>query len=119
MLQMESIIRHCFVLNPKEYAKAHDEGDDIFMCEYEYDIQWHSFKRLADIDNGDEVRKVQLSVYFSIKMEPTHSQKNKKGSHHPVAINLLLLFVGRKVKILTLMKIGNLPRMLSLIQMKM
>lgn len=51
---MESIIRHCFVLNPKEYAKAHDEGDDIFMCEYEYDIQWHSFKRLADIDNDDE-----------------------------------------------------------------
>jgi hypothetical protein len=63
---------------------------------------------------------VQLSVYFSIKMEPTHSKKkNKKGSQHSVAINLLLLFVGRKVKILTLMKIGNLPRMLSLIQMKM
>lgn len=53
-IEMESIIRHCFVLNPKEYAKAHDEGDDIFMCEYEYDIQWHSFKRLADIDNDDE-----------------------------------------------------------------
>ncbi|KAJ6670816.1 ORIGIN RECOGNITION COMPLEX SUBUNIT 1 [Salix viminalis] len=53
-IEMESIIRHCYVMNPKEYAKAHDEGDDIFMCEYEYDIQWHSFKRLADIDNGDE-----------------------------------------------------------------
>ncbi|KAF9675535.1 hypothetical protein SADUNF_Sadunf09G0042300 [Salix dunnii] len=53
-IEMESIIRHCFVMNPKDFAKAHNEGDDIFLCEYEYDIQWHSFKRLADIDNGDE-----------------------------------------------------------------
>jgi len=87
MLQMESIIRHCFVLNPKEYAKAHDEGDDIFMCEYEYDIHWHSFKRLADIDNGDEVRKVQLSVYFSIKMEPTHSKKKKQKRKSTLSCN--------------------------------
>lgn len=51
---MESIIRHCNVMSPKEYAKANDQGDDVFLCEYEYDIQWHSFKRLAEIDN-DEV----------------------------------------------------------------
>jgi origin recognition complex subunit 1 len=43
-------------MNPKEYAKAINEGDDVFLCEYEYDIYWHSFKRLADIDNGEEVR---------------------------------------------------------------
>ncbi|KAK8630325.1 hypothetical protein V6N13_079123 [Hibiscus sabdariffa] len=51
--EMESIIRHCNVMSPKEYAKATDEGDDVFLCEYEYDIQWHSFKRLAEIDDDE------------------------------------------------------------------
>ena len=36
-------------------ALASNEGDDIFLCEYEYDIIWHTFKRLAEIDNGGEV----------------------------------------------------------------
>ncbi|KAK9029448.1 hypothetical protein V6N11_026565 [Hibiscus sabdariffa] len=52
-IEMESIIRHCNVMSPKEYAKANDEGDDVFLCEYEYDIHWHSFKRLAEIDNDE------------------------------------------------------------------
>ena len=52
---MDSILRHCSVMNPKEYTKAINEGDDVFLCEYEYDIHWHSFKRLADIDDGKEV----------------------------------------------------------------
>ncbi|XVF04701.1 hypothetical protein REPUB_Repub05bG0107700 [Reevesia pubescens] len=52
-IEMESIIRHCKVMSPKEYAKANDEGDDIFLCEYEYDIHWHSFKRLVEIDNDE------------------------------------------------------------------
>ena len=56
LLQMESIIRLCYVMSPKEFTKANNEGDDIFLCEYEYDIHWHSFKRLAEIDNGEEVR---------------------------------------------------------------
>lgn len=53
-IEMESILRHCFVKSPKEYAKASNEGDDVFLCEYEYDIRWHSFKRLADIDDDEE-----------------------------------------------------------------
>ncbi|KAL2968524.1 hypothetical protein AAZX31_15G033400 [Glycine max] len=53
-IEMESVLRHCHVMTPKEYAKASDEGDDVFLCEYEYDIHWHSFKRLADIDNETE-----------------------------------------------------------------
>lgn len=57
MLQMESILRHCSVMSPKEYAKATNEGDDVFLCEYEYDIRWHTFKRIAEIDDDDEVRK--------------------------------------------------------------
>ena len=55
MLQMECVLRHCFVMNPKEYAKANCEGDDVFLCEYEYDIHWHSYKRLAEIDDDEEV----------------------------------------------------------------
>ncbi|KAK9154976.1 hypothetical protein Sjap_002456 [Stephania japonica] len=54
-IEMESIIRHCSVLNPNEFSKASDEGDDVFLCEYEYDVHWHSFKRLTDIANGEEV----------------------------------------------------------------
>ncbi|KAG4978787.1 hypothetical protein JHK84_038479 [Glycine max] len=53
-IEMESVLRHCHVMTPKEYAKASNEGDDVFLCEYEYDIHWHSFKRLADIDNETE-----------------------------------------------------------------
>nr|GME04333.1 origin of replication complex subunit 1A-like [Ipomoea batatas] len=52
--EMESIIRHCYILTPKEFSKANNGGDDIFLCEYEYDIRWHSFKRIADIDDGEE-----------------------------------------------------------------
>ncbi|GFY98911.1 origin of replication complex 1B [Actinidia rufa] len=51
---MESILRHCYVMNPKEFGSAKNEGDDVFLCEYEYDIHWHSFKRLAEIDNDEE-----------------------------------------------------------------
>ncbi|KAF5740602.1 origin of replication complex subunit 1B-like [Tripterygium wilfordii] len=53
-IEMESIIRHCYVKNVEEYATASNEGDDVFLCEYEYDIRWQSFKRLAEIDNGEE-----------------------------------------------------------------
>ncbi|KAI9122498.1 hypothetical protein K1719_006338 [Acacia pycnantha] len=57
-IEMEYIIIHCFVMTPKEFAKA-NEGDDIFFCEYEYDVHWHAFKRLAEIDNENQV-KVEL-----------------------------------------------------------
>ncbi|PON89187.1 Zinc finger, FYVE/PHD-type [Trema orientale] len=53
-IEMECVLRHCSVKNPKEYAKSNDEGDDVYLCEYEYDIHWHSFKRLAEIDDNEE-----------------------------------------------------------------
>ncbi|KAL2540899.1 Origin of replication complex subunit 1A [Abeliophyllum distichum] len=53
-VEMESIIRHCYVMNPKEFARAGNDGDDVFLCEYEYDMRWHSFKRIAEIDNYEE-----------------------------------------------------------------
>ncbi|KAK4785850.1 hypothetical protein SAY86_002539 [Trapa natans] len=53
-IEMESVVRHCSVKNPKEYGKD-NVGDDVFMCEYEYDVLRHSFKRLPEIEkNGGE-----------------------------------------------------------------
>ncbi|CAN4116611.1 unnamed protein product [Withania somnifera] len=51
--QMEAVIRHCYVMYPKEFEKARNEGDDVFLCEYEYDIHWHSFKRIYAIEDND------------------------------------------------------------------
>ncbi|KAI0493122.1 hypothetical protein KFK09_027398 [Dendrobium nobile] len=56
-IEMESVVRHCYVMNPREFAEANNEGDDVFYCEYEYDVRWHSFKRLAEVadtDNDEE-----------------------------------------------------------------
>ncbi|KAF5192232.1 Origin recognition complex subunit [Thalictrum thalictroides] len=53
-VEMESVLRHCSVMSPKEFSKATNGGDDVFLCEYEYDVHWHSFKRLAEIDNEKE-----------------------------------------------------------------
>ncbi|KAG0487255.1 hypothetical protein HPP92_009350 [Vanilla planifolia] len=56
-IEMESVIRHCYVMNPREFGGAINDGDDVFYCEYEYDVRWHSFKRIADVidaDNNEE-----------------------------------------------------------------
>ncbi|MCD7457200.1 Origin recognition complex, subunit 1 [Datura stramonium] len=52
-VEMESVIRHCYVMYPKEFEKAGNDGDDVFLCEYEYDIHWHSFKRISEIEDND------------------------------------------------------------------
>ncbi|XP_042377517.1 origin of replication complex subunit 1-like isoform X1 [Zingiber officinale] len=53
-IEMECVIRHCYAMNPKAYSEAKDAGDDVFYCEYEYDIHWHNFKRITDIDDANE-----------------------------------------------------------------
>ncbi|OAO89086.1 hypothetical protein AXX17_ATUG04640 [Arabidopsis thaliana] len=52
-IEMECILRHCSVKCPKEFSKASNDGDDVFLCEYEYDVHWRSFKRLAELVDGD------------------------------------------------------------------
>ncbi|XP_025810599.1 origin of replication complex subunit 1 isoform X1 [Panicum hallii] len=56
-IEMETILRHCSVMCPKDFRDANDGGDDVFYCEYEYDIHWHNFKRLADIDDEPEIKE--------------------------------------------------------------
>ncbi|CAF1921146.1 BnaC02g48720D [Brassica napus] len=49
-----------------EFAKASDDGDDVFLCEYEYDVNWHILKPLAELADGDcendHVRKEEEEV---------------------------------------------------------
>ncbi|KAG7619698.1 Bromo adjacent homology (BAH) domain [Arabidopsis suecica] len=52
-IEMECILRHCSVKCPKEFSKASNDGDDVCLCEYEYDVHWRSFKRLAELVDGD------------------------------------------------------------------
>ncbi|BBN09249.1 hypothetical protein Mp_4g18200 [Marchantia polymorpha subsp. ruderalis] len=48
--EMDSILRHCYVMSPDDYKKSAHEGDDVFYCEYEYNERWCRFKRI-DYDN--------------------------------------------------------------------
>ncbi|KAI9074857.1 hypothetical protein K1719_043165 [Acacia pycnantha] len=113
-IEMESIIRHCFVMTPKGFAKA-NEGDDIFFCEYEYDVHWHTFKRLAEIDNDNQVGEEPDSdedwnlcnESDSDTDDVEYDAENLKGpqpqpsSNHEPAANL------RKGKFFGLQKIGT------------
>ncbi|KAH7405180.1 hypothetical protein KP509_15G059900 [Ceratopteris richardii] len=45
-----SIFRKCCVLGPVEFRSSGREGDDVFLCEYEYDCQFETFKRIGDED---------------------------------------------------------------------
>ncbi|XP_020103814.1 origin of replication complex subunit 1-like isoform X1 [Ananas comosus] len=54
-IEMESVLRHCFVMSPKDFKEASNAGDDVFYCEYEYDIHWHNFKRITDVDDDCEI----------------------------------------------------------------
>lgn len=69
LLQMETILRHCFVMSPKEFRDATNDGDDVFYCEYEYDVHWHNFKRLADIDDEPEVYLLKLQSCETLFIE--------------------------------------------------
>ena len=54
-----------------EFAKASDDGDDVFLCEYEYDVNWHILKPLAELADGDcendHVRKEEEEQYKELE----------------------------------------------------
>ncbi|KAI3449954.1 hypothetical protein Pfo_006619 [Paulownia fortunei] len=114
-IEMESIIRHCYVMTPKEFSNAGNEGDDVFLCEYEYDIQWHSFKRIAEIDNNEDDGEGaendddwnSCDESDSVSEEDIEYDNENKNSSlfqaslaHPVAAN------SRKGRIFGLQRIG-------------
>ncbi|CAM6118357.1 unnamed protein product [Calypogeia fissa] len=51
--EMDSILRHCYVMRPEDYKNSTGEGDDVFFCEYEYNEQWSKFKRIEYLDENE------------------------------------------------------------------
>ncbi|CAM0913158.1 unnamed protein product [Alopecurus aequalis] len=115
-IEMETILRHCFVMSPKEFRDAANEGDDVFYCEYEYDVHWHNFKRLADIDDEPETKEdpsdepynadnnyvsdTDEDSEYDEEDEPATRCSTKKYQSHESAAN------SRKGRIYGLQKIG-------------
>ncbi|CAO2813038.1 unnamed protein product [Amaranthus hypochondriacus] len=116
-VEMESIIRHCFVMSPKEFAKASNEGDDVFFCEYEYDVRWHSFKRLAEINDAEEdddsdhdddsdkdwksIKDTESESEEDMDFDEEIERRKSSKSSHELAAN------SRKGRIFGLQKIGT------------
>ncbi|KZV33999.1 origin recognition complex subunit 1-like [Dorcoceras hygrometricum] len=114
-VEMESVIRHCYVMSPKEFSNADNEGDDVFLCEYEYNIHWHSFKRIAEIDNEDDGGGVDshddwnscddsdsgTEEDMEYDNENRHRLLSRPSPAHPLAAN------SRKGRIFGLQKIGT------------
>uniref|UniRef100_A0A0A0LED3 Origin recognition complex subunit 1 n=1 Tax=Cucumis sativus TaxID=3659 RepID=A0A0A0LED3_CUCSA len=114
-IEMESLLRLCEVMNPKDYYKA-KEGDDIFLCEYEYGVRWHSFKRLAEIDKEQDSEAVDSDAEWKLdqnvdsdsdgdlEYEEERAQillsRNYSSSTHELAAN------SRKGQFCGLQKIG-------------
>ncbi|KAF8395856.1 hypothetical protein HHK36_019810 [Tetracentron sinense] len=114
-IEMESVLRHCYAMKPKEFSKADTEGDDVFLCEYEYDIRWHSFKRLAEIDNEEDDREADTDEDWNSCEDPgsdteeylEHEVKNVKGLPAGPSPAHELPANSRKGRIFGLQKIGT------------
>ncbi|KAK3128578.1 hypothetical protein QOZ80_6BG0463650 [Eleusine coracana subsp. coracana] len=115
-IEMETILRHCSVMNPKDFKGADYAGDDVFYCEYEYDIHWHNFKRLADIDDEPETKEdlsdepynasndynsdTDEDSEYDEEEEPVSCNSAWRNQSHELAAN------SRKGRIYGLQKIG-------------
>ncbi|KAF5203392.1 Origin recognition complex subunit [Thalictrum thalictroides] len=115
-VEMESVLRHCYVMSPKEFSKATNEGDDVFLCEYEYDVHWHSFKRLAEKDNEEEDNKdsdsdEEWECHKDISSDPDEDldldEEKLKGSVNGQLPTHQLAANSRKGQIYGLQKIGT------------
>lgn len=109
---MDSVIRHCFVMNPKDFFEANDEGDDVFYCEYEYDVHWHSFKRISEIDNSEEVS------FLNKLLTDTSCRKERILSNIKAKIHVFGLLHLSVMKEQEMMMSGNYQRIQILRQMK-
>ncbi|EPS68518.1 hypothetical protein M569_06243, partial [Genlisea aurea] len=115
--EMESIIRHCYVLSPAEFSNASNDGDDVFLCEYEYDVHWHNFKRIADLENDvengeggnidddwnacdDDADSISEDEEFDDEMKTRSSSLSRSSRTHTSAAN------SRNGRIFGLQKIG-------------
>ncbi|PRW61222.1 Origin recognition complex subunit 1 [Chlorella sorokiniana] len=53
---VESILRRAHVLPPREFGTGASSrlGEDVFVCEYQYDEAWQRFRRLSEFDSESE-----------------------------------------------------------------
>ncbi|CAM8886476.1 unnamed protein product [Rhodiola kirilowii] len=112
-VEMETVIKHCFVKTPKEFAKANDEGDDVYLCEYEYDVHWHTFKRLEDVnDDAEDGEEAESDEDWSSAVVPDSDVEEgtdfdeKQNLASGVSLTHLLAANSRKGRIFGLQKIG-------------
>jgi origin recognition complex subunit 1 len=51
---LDVLLKRAYVRSPRGFAETEDaeEGNDVFMCEYEYDEGWKRFKRRAYAGEG-------------------------------------------------------------------
>ncbi|CAL9225368.1 unnamed protein product [Arabidopsis halleri] len=79
LTEMECVLRHCFVKCPMEFSKAINDGDDVFLCEYQYDVHCHSFKRLAELDDGDSDSHQEEEIDSDEEESVRGDSKSKRG----------------------------------------
>ena len=55
-VSMESVVRHASVIPMAEYNRCGEIADDVFVCDYEYDMVWQRFRKYANWDALDDDR---------------------------------------------------------------
>lgn len=51
---VHSILRHASVISMSDYTRDGSVGDDVFVCDYEYDLVWQRFRRRARWNGGED-----------------------------------------------------------------
>lgn len=52
-IEMGSVVRHCYVMSPIQFARSTNDGDDVFKCAYEYHHGGQRFTRIHYSDEED------------------------------------------------------------------
>ncbi|KAI5064911.1 hypothetical protein GOP47_0019606 [Adiantum capillus-veneris] len=83
--EVASILRKCNVMGPTEFRNSGRDGDDVFLCEYAYDPQFETFKRISDDDeNGqassDEPEDSQTEIEEDHESDSDSHDDNKRSS---------------------------------------
>ena len=83
------IIKEATVLSPAQFRAATDAGDDVYLCEYDYDAGWRRFRRRVEDeeqwnafeDDSDDNYSDADDVQFDPKAEWKNNNRNDdKGS---------------------------------------
>ncbi|KAL3701075.1 hypothetical protein R1sor_019097 [Riccia sorocarpa] len=85
--EMDTILRHCYVMSPDEYKHSAHEGDDVFYCEYEYNERWCRFKRI-DYENYSLTEGSEDEVYHPCDEESEEElDAEERKSRKPKSAN--------------------------------